>query len=77
VNAERKLVNICTLAAEIEDSDLWVWDTTVEAGLWVRLQVQLSVSILHIFCNISHVFFSPSSQNIYRDVVWRLISNPH
>jgi hypothetical protein len=37
VNAERELVNVGLLATEIEDADLWVRDTTVEAGLWVRL----------------------------------------
>lgn len=37
VNAQRELVNVCLLAAEIEDANLWVGDTTVETGLWVRL----------------------------------------
>jgi hypothetical protein len=37
VNAERELVNVGLLATEIEDADLWVRDTTVETGLWVRL----------------------------------------
>jgi len=37
VDAERELVNVGLLATEIEDANLWVWDTTVEAGLWVRL----------------------------------------
>jgi hypothetical protein len=37
VNAQRELVNVCLLASEIEDANLWVGDTTVEAGLWVRL----------------------------------------
>jgi hypothetical protein len=37
VDAERELVNIGLLATKIEDANLWVWDTTVEAGLWVRL----------------------------------------
>lgn len=37
VNAQGELVNVCLLASEIEDANLWVGDTTVEAGLWVRL----------------------------------------
>jgi hypothetical protein len=37
VNAERKLVDICALAAEIEDSNLGVGYTTVEARLRVWL----------------------------------------
>jgi hypothetical protein len=37
VDAERELVNVRTLSAEIEDTDLWVWDTTVESGLRIRL----------------------------------------
>lgn len=37
VDAEWELVNVCLLAAEIEDANLWVWDTTVETRLWVRL----------------------------------------
>lgn len=38
VDAERELVDICTLSAEIEDTNLRVWYTTVESGLWVRLE---------------------------------------
>lgn len=37
VDAEREVIDGSTLAAEIEDADLRVWDTTVEPGLWVRL----------------------------------------
>lgn len=37
VNAERELVDICLLTTEIEDTNLWVGNTTVETGLWVRL----------------------------------------
>jgi len=37
VDAERELVNICTLSSEIEDTNLRVWYTTVESGLGVWL----------------------------------------
>lgn len=37
VDAEREFVNIRTLSAKIEDTDLWVRDTTVESGLRVWL----------------------------------------
>ena len=38
VDAEREVVDVGTLAAEIEDPDLGVGDTTVEARLGVRLR---------------------------------------
>jgi len=37
VDAERELIDTSALAAEIEDTDLRVGDTTVKAGLRVRL----------------------------------------
>jgi hypothetical protein len=37
VDAERELVNVCTLSAKVEDSDLGVGDTTVESGLRIWL----------------------------------------
>ena len=37
VDAEWELVDVGLLATEIEDANLWVWDTTVETRLWVRL----------------------------------------
>jgi hypothetical protein len=37
VDAEREVVDVGTLAAEIEDANLGVGDTTVEARLGVRL----------------------------------------
>lgn len=43
VDAEREVVDVGTLAAEIEDPDLRVGDTTVEARLRVRLR-RLSVN---------------------------------
>lgn len=44
VHAHGEIVDICTLAAEIEDSDLRVWDTTVEARLGVRLVLAVAVA---------------------------------
>jgi len=43
VDTERELVDTRTLAAEIEDSDLGIGDTTVEAGLGVRLILTVAV----------------------------------
>jgi hypothetical protein len=37
VNAEGELVDVRTLSAKIEDTDLWVGDTTVESGLRIWL----------------------------------------
>lgn len=47
VDAEREVVNVGTLAAEIEDSDLGVGDTTVEAGLGERLERYYISSFIH------------------------------
>jgi acyl dehydratase len=38
VDAERELIDVRALATEIEDTNLRVWDTTVETRLRVRLQ---------------------------------------
>ena len=46
VNAEREIVNSGTLAAKIENADLWVGNTAVEAGLGVRLEACVSISFL-------------------------------
>ena len=37
MDAERKFVDICALAAEVEDSDFGIRDTTVKArfGIWL------------------------------------------
>lgn len=37
VDTQWELVDVRALAAEIEDADLGVWHTTVEAGFWVWL----------------------------------------
>ncbi len=39
MNAEREVVDIGLLSSEIEDSNLWVGDTTVESGLRIWLKV--------------------------------------
>ena len=44
MHAHGEVVDICTLAAEIEDANLWVWDTTVEARLGVRLVLAVAVA---------------------------------
>ena len=45
VNAEREVIDVSTLAAKVEDSDLGVGDTTVESRLGIRL-LSKAVSIL-------------------------------
>jgi hypothetical protein len=37
VDAEGKFVDICTLATEVEDTNLGIWYTTVESRLWIWL----------------------------------------
>lgn len=37
VNAEREVVDVGTLAAQVENANLRIGDTTVEAGLGIRL----------------------------------------
>lgn len=44
MNAEREVVNVGTLAAQVKDADLGVGDTTVEARLGVRLKEVSSCS---------------------------------
>lgn len=38
VDAEREVIDVRTLSAQVEDSDLGVGDTTVESGLGIRLE---------------------------------------
>ena len=38
MNAEREFIDVGALASKIEDSNLGIRDTTVEAGLWVWLR---------------------------------------
>ena len=40
VDAERELIDVRTLSAKIEDTNLGVRYTTVESGLWVRLETK-------------------------------------
>ena len=55
MNAERELVDVGLLATEIEDADLGVGDTTVEARLRVRL---LSITVSGMFSFVVVVLFS-------------------
>lgn len=48
MNAAWELIDTSTLAAEIEDTDLGVGYTTVEAGLGVRLSNTIVSLCLHI-----------------------------
>ena len=41
VHAGREVVDIGLLTSKIEDTDLWVRDTTVEPGLRVRLNKKI------------------------------------
>ncbi len=70
VDAERELVDIGALAAEIEDADLGVWHTTVEAGLgvWLRDGNQSAVLLLRLLLRVA-VPCSCSSDNISLDGV--------
>ena len=38
MDAEREVIDLGALSAQIEDSDLGIGDTTVEPGLRVRLE---------------------------------------
>jgi len=44
MDAERELIDTSTLPSEIEDTDFWVWHTTVESGLWVWLVLAVAVA---------------------------------
>jgi hypothetical protein len=52
VDAERELVDIRTLSAEIKDTDLWVRDTTVESGLGVWLILAVTVASRGSSCHL-------------------------
>lgn len=50
MDAEREVVDVGTLATEIEDTDLRIGDTTVESGLGIRLEIRnVSISFFPIF----------------------------
>ena len=55
VNAERELVDVGLLATEIEDANLGVGDTTVEARLRVRL---LSITVSGMFSLVAVLFLA-------------------
>lgn len=61
VDAEREVVDGSTLAAEIEDANLGVRDTTVEARLGVRLQTKMLASCLRTVFGDVVVILRPSS----------------
>ena len=44
MDAERELLYICEFVAKLVDSQLWVWNTTVEPRLWVRLVFAVPVA---------------------------------
>jgi len=52
VDAERELVDVCALSAEIENADLRVRYTTVESGLWVRLVLAVTVTSRWAACHL-------------------------
>jgi hypothetical protein len=54
VNAERELVDVGLLAAEIEDANLGVGDTTVEARLRVRLLSNTVSGMFSLIFVLSH-----------------------
>jgi len=51
VNTGGELVDVGTLAAQVEDSDLWVWHTTVETRLGVRLVLAVAVATSWTTCH--------------------------
>lgn len=54
VDAEREVIHVGLLTSKIEDSDLRVWDTTVETGLGVWLEyVQVSLPSFLSICIVS------------------------
>lgn len=70
VDAEREVVDGGTLAAKIEDANLGVGDTTVEARLGVRLGEEQNVSnLMRISIHMSSPCFpTPFPLSIYRGV---------
>lgn len=52
MDAERELIDVRTLSAKIEDSNLWVRYTTVESGLWVRLILAVTVTSRWAACHL-------------------------
>jgi hypothetical protein len=57
MNAEREVIDIRLLSAEIEDTNLRVGNTTVEPGLGIRLFRDMSVKVHNLCRNmISEVF---------------------
>ena len=44
MNAKGKFIDVGTLAAEIENADFGIGDTTVEARLWVWLKGEVELA---------------------------------
>lgn len=44
MNAEREVIDVGTLAAQVEDANLRIRHTTVESRLWVRLVFAVAVA---------------------------------
>lgn len=44
MDAVWEAVYVCTLGSDIVDSNLWVWHTTAEPALWVRLVLDLTIA---------------------------------
>jgi len=52
VDAERELIDVRTLSAKVEDSNLWVRYTTVESRLWVGLVLAVAVTSRRTTCHL-------------------------
>jgi hypothetical protein len=44
MNAEWEVIDECLLAAQIEDTDLCVWNTSTETRFWVRLVFTVAIT---------------------------------
>jgi len=44
VHAKRELVDAGSLATQVKDTDLWVWDTSTMSRLWIWLILAISVA---------------------------------
>lgn len=44
MDAQWKIFDESLLAAQVKDANLWVWHTTAETRLWVRLVLTVSIT---------------------------------
>ena len=66
VDAQRELIDVGALAAQVEDADLRVGDTTVEAGLGVRLERRCQYRFRKNPIAIPHIIVPPQeSRDIF------------